>query len=119
MDTGEDTKLTVVQGAAGEEKLSAAKRAELQMQHGEIYVHEKSGIVFRKPKKAEWTFFFNGMAREKTDKAICVEDLARRCAVYPDGPTVAAIFEEKPGIPLAVNPILSKMAGAEEDDPKL
>jgi hypothetical protein len=100
------------------ETLTAEKRAELEREHGEIYVHEKSGIVFRKPKKVEWNFFFNSMASNKPDKATPVENLARSCAVYPDALTVAKIFEDKPGLPTSVNPQLAKMAGVEEDDSK-
>jgi hypothetical protein len=119
MDTVEDNKLKVVQGSVGEEKVSAAKRAELQMQHGEIYVHEKSGIVFRQPNQVEMRFFINAVARGKADLAIAMESLARQCAVYPDAATVANIFQQKPGYPMAVVPKLQQMAGLEDDDPKL
>ena len=100
-------------------EVSKEKRAELEAAHGEIYVHEKSGIVYRSPNQVEMRFFINAVARGKADLAIAMESLARQCAVHPDGETVATIFKQKPGYPMAVVPKLQQMAGLEDDDPKL
>lgn len=95
------------------------KRAELEAEYGEIYVHERSGLVFRTPRKVEWQFFINAVGRDKGDRAVAMESLARQCAVFPDGAAVAAAFEKKPGLPLAVYEGIAKLAGVEEDIPKL
>jgi hypothetical protein len=100
-------------------KVSKEKLAELKAEHGEIYVHEKSGIAYRQPNQAEMRLFINSVARGKADLAIVMENLARQCAVHPDAIAVATIFKQKPGYPLAVVPRLQEMAGLEDDDPKL
>ena len=99
--------------------VSKEKRAELEATHGEIYVHEKSGIVYRSPNQAEMRLFINSVGRGKSDLAIVMENLARQCAVHPDPEAVAVIFKQKPGYPMSVVPRLQQMAGLEDDDPKL
>lgn len=100
-------------------KVPKEKLAELQAQHGEIYLHEKSGIVYRKPNQVEMRFFINSVARGKAELSLVMESLARSCAVYPDAEQVQLIYVDKPGYPMAIIPKLQSMAGLEEDDPKL
>jgi hypothetical protein len=100
-------------------EVSKEKRAELEAQHGEIYVHEKSGVVYRCPTQVELRFFVDAVARNKGSLAIAMESLARQCAVFPDAEAVEALFKKKPGYPMAVVPKLQQMAGLEDDDPKL
>jgi len=103
-------------------EVSKDKRAELEAEHGEIYVHEATGTVYRCPNRTEMRFFINATARSGGrggDFALAVEGLVLNCVIYPDRDTANQIFERKPGVPMVVVDQLQKLAGLEPDDPKL
>ncbi len=97
--------------------------AELKAKHGEELVLLKSTkgpLVFRKPTRVEWEHYKDQLMSDKRGKSQSTTERAfvTGCFVWPDGGTLSAAFEEKPGIISVVNEKLCELVGMFGGEPE-
>ncbi len=89
-------------------------------QYGDVYEltgetddgSQRYQFVFRKPGRAALSRF----AREVMGDALkALHNLVFECLLYPDADAVRRLFEEKPGMAIAVGSELQKLVGTNQD----
>ncbi len=104
--------------------LTAEQIAELEAKYGTIADGKLAHVigaggkweaVFRKPTRMHYKRF-RSMLFSDTQKSEAIENLARACVVYPDGPGFDALLEEYPGACEASSKKLTEMMGVNAEE---
>lgn len=98
--------------------LAADVVADLKQKHGPNLrfklAPDDSGavVVFKKATSAAWNMFVNDLANDKKEKATTIRNLALNCTVHPSRADAMRIFDEYPGIPMAMADEIGTLCGA-------